>query len=495
MLDAVVIGAGFGGLAAALTLAEGGAQVAICESLNYPGGCASTFHRSGYTFESGATLFAGFEPGQLFAKLIERHALAVRTVALDPVIELRAPGLVLPVPPARERLVEQLSLLPSAPVDRLRAFFKEQRRVADALWALLDDPALLPPFGAAELARHAARAPRYLPLLPLLGRPLFAVLARHGLLDFAPLRLLCDALCQITVQAPAAEAEAPFALATLDYPFRGARHIHGGVGQLANGLLEAARAQGAEVRLSDRVKSVRREGAGFVVQTRRGELRAREVVLNVLPAAARELLGLREGERESKKLDALDHRVQGGWGAAMLYLALPRDAPLREGPHHLELVADPALPLRDGNHLFCSVSGGDEEGRGPRNERTVTVSTHIALADLLGLPKAAQAARVSSVQAQMEATLQKLAPELCQSRALTLTASPRTFERFLGRPGGFVGGVPRRAGLQNYRNLAPGVAAPGVHLVGDSVFPGQSTLAVAISGIKAAEQVLAKRRP
>ncbi len=60
--DAVVVGAGFGGLATALELTRRGARVALCETLDYPGGCASTFHRDGYAFEAGATLFSGLGP-------------------------------------------------------------------------------------------------------------------------------------------------------------------------------------------------------------------------------------------------------------------------------------------------------------------------------------------------------------------------------------------------------------------------------------------------
>ena len=48
--DVAVVGAGFGGLATALRLAELGANVVLCETLRYPGGCASTFSRSGYQF-------------------------------------------------------------------------------------------------------------------------------------------------------------------------------------------------------------------------------------------------------------------------------------------------------------------------------------------------------------------------------------------------------------------------------------------------------------
>ena len=39
---------------------------------------------------------------------------------------------------------------------------------------------------------------------------------------------------------------------------------------------------------------------------------------------------------------------------------------------------------------------------------------------------------------------------------------------------------------------APG--SPTVYLVGDSVFPGQSTLATALSGVKAADAILRRHR-
>jgi phytoene dehydrogenase-like protein len=65
-----------------------------------------------------------------------------------------------------------------------------------------------------------------------------------------------------------------------------------------------------------------------------------------------------------------------------------------------------------------------------------------------------------------------------------MTASPRTWQRFTKRSQGLVGGVPRRAGLHHYTNFWPKAVAPGLYLVGDSVFPGQSALATALGGHK-----------
>ena len=478
--DCAIVGAGFGGLGAALTLAEQGARVVLFEALKYPGGCASTFTRGAWRFESGATLFSGFDEAQLFARWIDRHHLPVETRVPDPLVELRTPQFTLPVSARRDELVARLGAFPGAPRDRLAAFFARQSSLAGALWSLFDDPALLPPFGARELVTHLARSPRYLPLLPWVGRSLADFVAAHGLDGFDPLRVYLDAVSQITVQASAADAEAPFALATVDYYFRGTRHVHGGIGALATAMLDAARALGVEVRLSDAVQGLAPTADGWRVRARRGEVEARQVIANVIPQALTTLLG-----DAMPELAGLTRRVEGGWGAAMLYLGLARDAAVRAEAHHLELVDDAGAAFVEGNHVFCSLSGADEP-RGPDGGRTVTASTHVPMPKLRALSPAAQGEYIAAVQAAMARTIERRAPELTAATVHRLSASPRTFARFVGRTGGYVGGVPRTRGLGNYAGMFPAPVRPGLWMVGDSVFPGQSTLATALGGAKVA---------
>ncbi len=486
--DVVVIGAGFGGLGAALRLAEGGARVTVCEALAYPGGCASTFKRSGYRFEAGATLFSGFGPGQLFAGWIARHELPVEVEWLDPLITLRAPGFSLEVPPRRDALVARLAAMPGAPAEGLRRFFAYQTQVADALWGLFDDPNLLPPLDGAALLRHAARSPRYLPLLRAVGRSLEAVLRRFGVEGFEPLRLYLNAVCQITVQVDLERAEAPFALAAMDYCFRGTGHVRGGIGELASALCGAIERLGGRVLLANQVRALRRDGDGWCVEARRGELRAQAVVANLLPGDAQRLLQADHGAIPA--LDKLQREVEQGWGAVMRYLVVPAPPGADPAPHHLELVLDPAAPFVEGNHVFCSISGADEPGRAPQGLRTVTASTHILNAPLQAAAPAEQAARVQQVQEAMLTTMQRLAPEWFHAPVYSITGSPRTFARFTRRSGGYVGGIPRTRGLHHYTRLQPLEPLPQLFLAGDSAFPGQSTLATALGGARVAEVLL-----
>ncbi|MDP2311329.1 MAG: FAD-dependent oxidoreductase [Pseudomonadota bacterium] len=488
-LDAIVIGAGFGGLGAALTLAERGARVALLEALTYPGGCASTFTKHGHRFESGATLFAGFDEGQLFARWIARHGMDVRLDRVDPVISFRAPGLALDVPPDRDLLIARLCAFPGAPVPAVRAFFAEQARVADLLWPCFDDPGLLPPFAPGALATHLRRLPALTGLLRYAGRPLSDVLARHGLLDWKPLVAWLDALCQITVQVGVREAEAPLALSAIDFCFRGTRHVHGGVGRLADAMGAAVQGLGGSVRYACRAKGLARDGDRWVVEGRDGPLRAPIVVANLLPQALSAMLG----PTPVPRLDALAARVAEGWSATMLYLVIDPASLERAGAHHLELVQDLDRPFLDGNHLFCSVGAVDEAAEGVERARTATVSTHFPVSRLRGQPRDVQAAAVQTVQDHMRTGLRALAPDLAAGIREVLPASPRTFARFTRRPEGLVGGIPRRAGLAHYRDLWPTAVLPGLWMVGDSVFPGQSTLATAIGGVKVAEAALASR--
>jgi len=53
---AVIIGSGFGGLAAAIRLSVKGYQVKVLEKLDAPGGRAYVHRQDGFTFDAGPTI-------------------------------------------------------------------------------------------------------------------------------------------------------------------------------------------------------------------------------------------------------------------------------------------------------------------------------------------------------------------------------------------------------------------------------------------------------
>mmetsp|Transcript_27526 Transcript_27526/g.36083 ORF Transcript_27526/g.36083 Transcript_27526/m.36083 type:complete len:626 (+) Transcript_27526:57-1934(+) len=58
--DVVIIGGGIGGLSCGALLAKEGYNIQVFESHTIPGGCAHSFDREGFTFESGPSIYSGF---------------------------------------------------------------------------------------------------------------------------------------------------------------------------------------------------------------------------------------------------------------------------------------------------------------------------------------------------------------------------------------------------------------------------------------------------
>lgn len=87
---AVVIGSGFGGLAAAVRLGARGYRVTVLERLAEPGGRAAVHHQDGFTFDAGPTIVTAphlFE--ELWQLAGKRLADDVELKALDPFYEIR----------------------------------------------------------------------------------------------------------------------------------------------------------------------------------------------------------------------------------------------------------------------------------------------------------------------------------------------------------------------------------------------------------------------
>ncbi len=87
---AIVIGAGFGGLAAAVRLGARGYRVTVVERLEQPGGRAARFRQDGFTFDAGPTIItAPFIFEELWALCGRKLADDVKLVALDPFYTVR----------------------------------------------------------------------------------------------------------------------------------------------------------------------------------------------------------------------------------------------------------------------------------------------------------------------------------------------------------------------------------------------------------------------
>ncbi|MEN1727670.1 MAG: phytoene desaturase [Pseudomonadota bacterium] len=88
--SAIVIGSGFGGLAAAMRLTAMGYQVTVCEQLDAPGGRAYVYRQDGFTFDAGPTIVtAPFLLEELWALFDRKLSDDVELLSIDPFYRIR----------------------------------------------------------------------------------------------------------------------------------------------------------------------------------------------------------------------------------------------------------------------------------------------------------------------------------------------------------------------------------------------------------------------
>jgi C-3',4' desaturase CrtD len=487
----VVIGAGVGGLTAGAVLARAGLDVTVLEAHIYPGGCAGTFYHQGYRFDAGATLAGGFYPGgpmDLLAK-----ATGTGTWPVTPA----NPAMVIHLPGDRQitrwtdetRWPEYRAAFGAQGLD----FWRWQESTADALWELALRSPAWPPQSFLESARLAgdvlswlrSSGPARTLAIPQLALDAFRPVSAHlrGMPD--ALRLFIDAQLLISAQTISGNANALYGAAALDLPRRGVVHLQGGMGTISRMLAEALRKSGGRVLYRHEASRIVIEhGQPVAVETKKGTSFPADIVIANLPEwNIAPLLG----EAAPHRLRNLPSRPAAGWGAFMLYLGIDENAIPDGLPLHHQVVK--GRSLAEGNSVFLSLTPSWDQKRAPQGHRAITMSTHTDLDQWWQLSEKDRPAYEdlkSEYTDRLLLAAERVIPQVRAATALTLSGTPLTFQRFTHRAGGWVGGFPQ-TGLLTAKRPRLG---SGLWMVGDSIFPGQSTAATALGGLRVARSVL-----
>ncbi|HEY5957753.1 MAG TPA: phytoene desaturase family protein, partial [Polyangiaceae bacterium] len=144
-LRAIVIGAGFGGLAAAVRLRAKGYDVTVVEAGDQPGGRARVFERDGFTFDAGPTVItAPYLFDELFECLGRKREQYVSFVPVDPFYRVTfESGGHFDYVGEEEAILEQIRALNPADVDGYRRMAAHAQRIFDTGYTQLADQ----PFG------------------------------------------------------------------------------------------------------------------------------------------------------------------------------------------------------------------------------------------------------------------------------------------------------------------------------------------------------------
>lgn len=141
MTRAVVVGSGFGGLAAAVRLRAKGFEVRVLEALDQPGGRARVFRQDGFSFDAGPTVItAPYLIAELFERLGRDPRDYYELVPVDPFYRiLFHDGSTFDYVGDEERLLAEIERLSPRDVDGYRRLAAEAERIFEIGYLQLAD--------------------------------------------------------------------------------------------------------------------------------------------------------------------------------------------------------------------------------------------------------------------------------------------------------------------------------------------------------------------
>jgi C-3',4' desaturase CrtD len=488
MTKAIIIGAGVGGLVTAAKLAKSGFEVIVLESHVDPGGCAATFFHKGHRFDAGATLAGGFAPGapmDILGKYfdIEWEAQPA-TIAMQ--VHLPEVPIINRWSDQERWQHERRSIFGNG----AEPFWHWQETTADKMWDLASQMPPWPPQSIADFlglintgwnwSKGQSSGSLAKTILDA-----FTATSKRLVAQTELLRLYVDAQLLISAQTTSQHANALYSAVALDLARQGVAHIPGGMGSIAEKLARSVQRYGGQINYRQTVTEVHRlNHQQYKVRTKRGRSFITDnVIFNLPPWNIASLLG----DAAPHRLQRLPKQPENGWGAFVVYASIPDEiVPVDFPLHHQVVITE---PLGEGNTIFLSLSPSWDQGRAPHGRRAVTISTHTRLANWWNLheqdPDGYEIQKALYTD-QITNTVEQILPGFRSNANPIMPGTPVTFQRFTQRAWGWVGGFPQTS---LFNTWGPHLA-PGLWMVGDSIFPGQSVPAVGLGGLRVAQSIL-----
>ncbi|AFY77838.1 MAG: carotene isomerase [Hydrococcus sp. C42_A2020_068] len=487
--DVIVIGSGIGGLVTATQLASKGAKVLVLERYLIPGGSAGYFEREGYRFDVGASMIFGFGTQgttNLLTRALKAVNMSLETIPDLVQIHYHLPnGLELKVYRDYEKFLQEL--ISHFPHERqgIRRFYDECWKVFNCLNAMellsLEEPRYLMrvffqhPFACLGLIKYLPQnagdiARRYI--------------SDPQLLKFIDMECYCWSVVPAD-RTPAINAGMVFS----DRHYGGINYPKGGVGQIAQKLVEGLVKAGSEIQYGARVTQILLEGGTAVgVKLANGkQYRAKRIVSNATRWDTFEKLLPSEAMPASEK--RWQKRYQKSPSFLSLHLGVKSEVlPSGTDCHHILLEDWEKMEDEEGT-IFVSIPTLLDPDLAPSGHHIIHTFTPSWIERWRGLsPKEYQHKKEEAAERIIK-RLEKIFPGLSAGLDYQEVGTPRTHRRFLGRDDGTYGPIPRGklAGLLGMPFNR--TAIPGLYCVGDSTFPGQGLNAVAFSGFACGHRI------
>jgi prolycopene isomerase len=274
-----------------------------------------------------------------------------------------------------------------------------------------------------------------------------------------------------------------------DRHYGGINYPKGGVGQIAQKLVEGLEKAGSQIQYRARVTEIIREkGRAIAVRLASGQIyRAKRIVSNATRWDTFEKLLLKSDMPRAEQ--KWQQRYQKSPSFFSLHLGVKADVlPPGTECHHILLEDWNRMEDAEGT-IFLSIPTLLDPDLAPPGHHILHTFTPSWIDDWQGLSAREYEQKKEEVASQIVNRLENLFPGLSAALDYQEAGTPRTHRRFLGRDDGTYGPIPTRKLLGLLGMPFNRTAVPGLYCVGDSTFPGQGLNAVAFSGFACAHRI------
>jgi C-3',4' desaturase CrtD len=487
--DATVIGAGFAGLTAAALLTKRGYRVRVLERDIHPGGCATAYTRKTahgtFRFPVGATVAAGFEPNGLFHQIYAMLGMTPTVTPLDPAMRLHLPDRKVFLRGTRAAWDAELERAFPGQMAQKRAFWRDIQGTADVMHHVARKFPVMP-FKNLQDILDTARGihPGLFKVLLGLNKTVKDALDKHGATDPAH-KAFIDAQLLDSMQCVSDDCALPNGSYALEIYRYGAQYVPGGLASIADELANNITSNGSQIHYASRARRIVTEKGRVVGVESHGRMFKSPIVISTAPVTdTLELLG----DAKPARLERQAANQPEIWGAFTLYMGV-RETILPADAGYFEQVVD-----HDHNGLtenfLVSISPAWDRSRAPEGFRSITISTHVHAKEWFGLSEDAYHNKKTEHEKRILNRLEALWPGFNANLVHLESGSPRTFEQFTLHSLGRVGGIPQTPAAANFNAQHHRTGIEGLFLAGETIFPGQGTIGVAVSGYNASRTAM-----
>ncbi|MDD5428139.1 MAG: NAD(P)/FAD-dependent oxidoreductase [Candidatus Omnitrophica bacterium] len=461
--DAIIIGAGIGGLVCGCYLAKAGHRVLIIEKNDRPGGCCVTFKRKGFRFDAGAHILGSCGRHSVLSNILRRLNIDQEFVRMEPAERFFFGYDEYEVPANIREYITYLQ--DKFPLEKkgIKDFFDKLIHIARNI----------------NSSRIEYDKITYEDLLNKNFNDirLKSVLsAQIGYLGITPNRISAVAMCAMMAS----------------YLKDGTYYPMGGAGLVSDKLADRFKSLGGEMRLRAEVAGVITDDSGSaVVKVKSGRGNAVEfyggaVVSDIdIGRLFRDLIPRSSMHNTIKRNLSVSEPTPS---LAILYLGVELDKKVikkKVGWHYPDY--DVNINLDD--CLYISSPSLYDESAAPKNMSAMEV---FQIWDFPGKSGAADYKKYKKeIERKMLEKVVGIIPDIKDSLVVIDSATPVTIERYTANRNGAAYGWAMTPGQYDRNDImSDGLADAGIYLVGHWTNPGGGVLAAAISGYSVSRKMI-----